>query len=178
MKTSIIQKHQFLKSGLLELVSLSELIPEKDHFFVDNFEKWLTVVQGQLKQMQVAEASHFSVFRAILIQAKAEKGRQKRKVLLSKSIDSMKQAQQSLYNLYYPINQKIEQAEELIENLLVIVNEEPDFQALDKSDFSKYINKVWAYILKKEELRPHVNQLKLLVSTTDVFLLLGQKVNL
>lgn len=178
MKTSIIQKHQFLKNGLLELVSLSELIPEKDHFFIDNFENWLTVVQGQLKQMQVAEASHFSVFRAMLIQARSEKGRQKRKLILSQSIESMKQAQQSLYNLYYPINQKIEEAEELVENLLVIINEDSNFQRIDKSDFSKYIQKVWSYISKKEELRPHVNRLKLLVSTTDILLLLGQKVKI
>lgn len=178
MKTSILQKQQFLKDALLQLVDISGLVQDKDHFFLEKFEDWLTAVEAQLKGLHLAEASYFSVYRTLLFNTKLEKGKNKRRMILSKAIGTIQQAQQTLYNLYYPIDQKIQQAEEIIENLLVIANEDQAFREIEKDDFSRYINKVWLYLLKQEPLQAHVNQLKLLVSTTDIMLLLGQKVNL
>ena len=80
MKTSILQKQQFLKDSLLQLVDISGLVQDKDHFFLEKFEDWLTAVEGRLKGLHLAEASYFSVYRAVLFGAKMERGKNKRKI--------------------------------------------------------------------------------------------------
>ena len=176
MKTSILSKHQFLKGQLLELVEISQLIEQKDRFFISKFDQWLKNSERKLKDFGCVEASHFSVYRAGIFHCRNKKERNKNKLLFSKSIETIQLAQQSLYNLFLPFNQKITQAEETIENILVLIEDSEEFKNLEKQNFSIYINKVWQFILAHEAFQNHINQLKILVSLTDIKLIIGQKV--
>ena len=176
MKTSILSKHQFLKGQLLELVEISQLIEQKDRFFISKFEQWLKNSERKLKDFGYVEASHFSVYRAGIFNCKNKKERNKNRLLFSKSIETIQLAQQSLYNLFLPFNQKITQAEETIENILVLIEDSEEFKNIEKQNFSIYINKVWQFILAQDAFQNHINQLKILVSLTDIKLIIGQKV--
>ena len=178
MKTSIITKHQFLKSELLELVEISKLVEHKDRFFILKFDEWLKKCEHKLKELGFAEASHFSVYKTQLFNCKTIKGRNKHKLLFSKSIENIKLAQQTLYNLFFPLNQKITQAEETLENILVLIEDADDFKNIDKQNFSRYVTNVWQFISKQEAFQNHINQLKVLVSLTDIKLILGQKLTI
>ena len=176
MKTSILSKHQFLKNQLLELVDISQLIEQKDRFFISKFDLWLKSSERKLKDFGCAEASHFSVYRAGIFNCKNRKERNKNKLLFSKSVETIQLAQQSLYNLFLPFNQKVTQAEETIENILALIEDSDEFKNLEKQNFSLYVNKVWQFICAQEAFQNHVNQLKVLVSLTDIKLIIGQKV--
>ena len=178
MKTSILHQHQFLQSKLLELVEISNLVEQKDRFFILKFNQWLVECEAKLKELRIAEASHFSVYKTELFNVKNTKVRNKQKLLLSKSIEKMKQAQQSLYQLFLPMDQKITQAEEIIENILVLIESTEEFRKLKDPNFALYVQNVWNFILKQEAFQNHANQLKVLISFTDIRLILGQKLEL
>lgn len=178
MKTSILNTHQFLHAHLLELVEISSLVELKDRFFVLKFGEWLEQCEAKLKELRIAEASHFTVYKTELFNVKNTKVKNKQKLLLSKSIEKMKQAQQSLYQLFSPMDQKISQAEEIIENILVLIEDTEEFQKLKSDHFALYVQNVWNFISKYEAFQNHANQLKILVSATDIKLILGQKLDL
>ncbi|WP_298419479.1 hypothetical protein [uncultured Kordia sp.] len=178
MKTSIIEKHTFFETSILKVGLISELLRSKSSRFFAEIERWLSENEQVLKQFGYAESSRISILRNQLFIAKEKDIPQKRKHQFMVSAECLATAHTVLVSLHDPINSKISQARETIQQVLVLVKDQPDYQQRDQDNFNKYIKIIWAKLKADPQFSSVALQLQTLVPEVDIFRIIAEEVTL
>ncbi|WP_430410594.1 hypothetical protein [Kordia sp.] len=178
MKTSTIEKHTFFETSIFKVGLISELLRSKSSRFFAEIERWLSENEQVLKQFGLAEASRISILRNQLFVAQQRDIPQKRKHQFMVSADCLEVAHTVLTNLHEPIKSKISQARETIQQVLVLVKGQPEYQKRDRDSFNKYIKIVWAKLKADPQFSSVALQLQTLLPEVDIFRIIAEEVTL
>lgn len=178
MKTSIIEKHTFFETSILKVGLISELLRSKSSRFFAEIERWLSENEEALKQFGFAESSRFSILRNQLFVSQNKDIPNKRKHQFMVSANCLEAAHDVLANLHEPIKNKIGQGKEAIQQILVLIKDQPEYQKNDRESFNKYIKVVWAKLRKDPQFSSITLQLQTVLPEVDIYRIIAEEVEL
>lgn len=178
MKTSIIEKHTFFETSILKVGLISELLRSKSSRFFAEIERWLSENEQMLKQFGLAESSRISILRNQIFVSQQKDVPQKRKHQYMVSAQCLEVAHDVLTTLHEPIKTKLFQARETIQQVLVLVKDQPDYQKRDQDTFNKYIKIVWAKLKADPQFSSVALQLQTLLPEVDIFRIIAEEVTI
>lgn len=181
MKKSSIYIVNELKPMLLKLPDLVTALQKKKFSSVDDVFDWLTQTEEKLKQLNYAECAEVAGLRAQLAQQKFDtdsKPNERKKKLLAKALEIMYPVQEAVSKVLLPLEEKIEQARELIKQVLNVAYSMNMIPKATPQNFNSYIHSVWSILGSHEQLKNGINNIKSLVGMTDGIQLLAEEIEL
>ncbi len=178
MRTSIIEKHIFFESSIFKVGLLSELYRSKSSRFHTELSLWLSENETVLKQFGFSESSQFSLLRNQLFATNLKRTSLKRKQQFLIMGECLEKAHEILTRLYDPIKAKIEQGKETVQQVLIIIQETPEFAKSKKEDFNNYIKRIWSVLKKNAQFKSITIQLRTILPEVDILRIIAEKIEL
>ena len=178
MKTSIIEKHTFFETSIFKVGLISELLRSKSSRFFAEIERWLAENEEVLKQFGFAESSRVSILRNKIFISQSKNIPQKRRHLFMVSAECLETAHNVLSNLHEPIRTKVNQGKETIQQILILIKDQPEYQKKDTDSFDKYIKIIWAKLRADAQFSSVTLQLLTLLPEVDIYRILAEEIEL
>ena len=178
MKTSIIEKHTFFETSIFKVGLISELLRSKSSRFFAEIERWLSENEEVLKKFGFEESSKMSILRNQLFVAQQKDIPQKRKHQMMVSAECLETAHGMLVNLHDPIKTKLTQARETIQQVLVLIKDQPEYQKRDRDSFNKYVKIIWTKLKADAQFSSVALQLQTLLPEVDIHRIIAEEVTL
>jgi hypothetical protein len=102
----------------------------------------------------------------------------KRKLQWKAAAESLFALQAVLQEVCVPLEKQLDEARELIRQLLLIVAQTGAFIYDPKRDFDDFLQEIWKFISGNEQLRAGAVKLKTVLSADDIRLLMAEEINL
>lgn len=181
MRKSSIYIVSELKPSLLKLPDLVTAIQNKKFTSVTDLFDWLMRLENKLKQLNYTECAEIAGLRAQLAEQKFVlngKPNERKKRQLQKALEIIYPAQETVSKILQPLEDKIEQAGELIRQMLSVAYSLGIVPEATPQNFTSHIHHVWSVLANHDQLKNGVNNVKLLVGMTDGIQLLAEEIEL
>ncbi|WP_298507729.1 hypothetical protein [uncultured Kordia sp.] len=178
MKTSIIEKNTFFEASIFKVGLISELLRSKSSRFLAEIERWLSENQEVLKQFGFVESSRMSILQNQLFVAKAKDVPQKRRHLMMVGAHCLENAHEMLTGLHEPIKTKLTQGRETIQQILVMVKEDPAYQKGTRENFNQYVKNTWKRLRQDPQFSSVAIQLQTVLPEVDIYRIIAEEVQL
>jgi len=178
MKTSIIEKNTFFEASIFKVDLISELLRSKSSRFLAEIERWLSENQEVLKQFGFVESSRMSILQNQLFVAKNKDVPQKRRHLLLIGANCLEMAHSVLMNLHEPIKTKLTQGRETIQQILVMVKDNPTYQQGQRENFNQYVKNTWKRLRQDPQFSSVAVQLQTVLPEVDIYRIIAEEVEL
>lgn len=169
MVKSYINTYTGLKKSIELVPSLVNLLKDKNKKFINDFESWLISTEEFLKKNNFSECSEMSGLRSRLYLVNFEDIRtsNKKKKQMEIGAEMIYSAQNLVYNLIQPIEEKINEAKELTQELVSIANNNNIININPKEDYTNYIQSLWNHFKSHEQLSKYALRIVSLIGNTD-----------
>ncbi|WP_046758981.1 hypothetical protein [Kordia jejudonensis] len=178
MKTSIIEKNTFFEASIFKVGLISELLRSKSSRFITEIERWLSENQEVLKQFGFAESSHMSILQNQLFVAKVTDVSQKRRHLMMVGANCLETAYEMLSGLHEPIKTKLFSGRETIQQILVMIKDNPSYQQSQDESFNQYIKSTWKRLRQDSQFSSVAIQLQTLLPEVDIYRIIAEEIEL
>ena len=178
MKTSIIEKNTFFETSLFKVELISELLRSKSYRFFAEIERWLSENQEVLKQFGLVESSRMSILQNQLFVAKTKEIPQKRKHQFIVGANCLEVAHNVLANLHEPIHIKIVQGRETIQQILIMIEGQPEYLQQNGEDFDLYVKRVWSALRQDPQFSAVTLQLQTVLPQVDIYRIIAEEIEL
>ncbi len=178
MKTSIIEKNTFFEASIFKVGLISELLRSKSSRFLAEIERWLSENQEALKQFGFVESSRMSILQNQLFVAKAKSAPQKRRHILMVGANCLETAHGVLENLHEPIKSKLTNGRETIQQILLMVKDNPSYQQQQQENFNQYVKNTWKRLRQDAQFSSVAVQLQTLLPEVDIYRIIAEEIEL
>ncbi|WP_046744056.1 hypothetical protein [Kordia zhangzhouensis] len=178
MKTSIIEKNNFFEASIFKVELISELLRTKSSRFLDEIERWLSENQEILRKFGFVESSRMSILQNQLFTAKNKEVPQKRRYLLMVGANCLEAAFEVLSNLHEPIKTKVLQGKETIQQILVMIRENPEYKQRQEENFNQYVKNTWKRLQQDSQFGAVTVQLQTMLPEVDIYRIIAEEIEL
>ncbi len=181
MKKSSIYIVNQLKPSLLKLPDLVTAVQNKKFTSVNDLFDWLILLEERLKQLNYTECAEIAGLRAQLAEQKFVlngKPNERKKRQLQKALAIVYPAQETISSLLKPLEDKIEQARDIVRQMLNVAYSMGIVPEATPQHFTSHIHHVWSILANHDQLKNGINNIKLLVGMTDGLQILAQEIEL
>ncbi len=179
MKKSSVYIVNELKPALLELPNLVTSIHQKKFSSINDLFDWLIDIEGKLKKLNYAECAEIAGLRAQLAQQKFDtnsRPNERKKKQLQKALEIIYPVQEAVSKIIFPLEEKIEQARDLMKQILNVAKSLGIIPKVTPQNFNSYIHHVWSILNAHDQIKNGVNNIKSLVGMTDGIQLLAEEI--
>lgn len=178
MKTSIIEKNTFFETSLFKVALISDLLRSKSSSFFAEIERWLSENQEVLKQFGLVESSRMGILQNQLFVAKNKDVPQKRRYQFMVGASCLEVAHDVLSSLHEPIKTKVMNGRETIQQILVMVKDQPEYQRKTREDFNKYVKNTWKRLRQDPQFSSVAMQLQTVLPDVDIYRIIAEEIEL
>ncbi|MEM6684924.1 MAG: hypothetical protein AAF617_03925 [Bacteroidota bacterium] len=178
MKTSIIEKNTFFEASIFKVGLLSELLRSKSSRFLAEIERWLLENQEALKQFGFVESSRMSILQNQLFVAKSKDIPQKRRHILMVGANCLETAHGVLAGLHEPIKSKLMNGRETIQQILMMVKDNPSYTQRQQENFNLYVKNTWKRLQQDTQFNAVTIQLQTLLPEVDIYRIIAEEIEL
>lgn len=180
LKKSSVLFAQQLRSSLLAFPALVNRLERKDAGFIPELFNWMRVAEDCLTTHQSRQAAELAGIRSRILAGRIDMGHgvAKRKQQWKTAADSLFELQQVLQQALIPLEMQLNEARELIRQLLLIVAQTGLFAYHVSTDFDAFVQSIWQFITSNEQLRAGAVKLKTHFNAEDIRLLMAEEINL
>jgi hypothetical protein len=179
MKPSALEIVRELKAKLFEYPKMVDYIQRKDVTVVETFEKWLIDVESLLRKYNKTEVSIIAGYRNKMYEPKINRTIQgttgKSQLTIVSQI--LFDVQHTIYEIVKPIELKMDEAREIIVQLLNIISQ-TGLIKYDGNNFQAFVTSLWSIISSHDQLKPSALKLKSSFSIVDIQMLIAEEINL
>lgn len=180
MRSSILPWVQQTTELLLKLPAIVRAFERKSPQALGEFLRWIDAAEASLSANRMVEAAQIAGYKArILAPAYDERTRSAaRKRQEAAAIALAYDAQKTVQDALEPSASRLRQARETARVLLQIVAQSGALKYDPKAGFDTLIAQIWGLCVNHEQLKPHAVQLKTLLSSDDIRLVLAGEIDL
>ncbi|MEM6722279.1 MAG: hypothetical protein AAF611_23330 [Bacteroidota bacterium] len=178
MKTSIIEKNTFFEASIFKVGLISDLLRSKSSRFLVEIERWLLENQKVLKQYGYVESSRMGILQNQLFVAKSKDIPQKRRHLLMIGANCLESAHEVLAVLHEPIKNKLMNGRETIQQILVMISENPVYQQKPQENFNQYVKNTWKRLRQDAQFSAVAVQLQTVLPEVDIYRIIAEEIEL
>jgi hypothetical protein len=180
MQRSILPWIQQISDLLLQLPAIVVAFERKSPQALANFLRWIDRAEGLLSGNRMVEAAQIAGYKSrILAPAYDESKRATlRKRQTAAAVAALYDIQNTVQLALEPSAAKLRQAREVAGLLLQIVAQSGAVKYDPKIGFDTLIAQIWALCIYHEQLKPHAVQLKSLLPSDDIKLVLAAEIEL
>jgi len=178
MKTSIIEKNTFFEASIYKVELISELLRSKSSRFLVEIERWLSENEKVLKQFGFVESSRMSILQNQLFVAKTKDVPQKRRHILMIGANCLEAAHGMLTGLHEPIKTKLMNGQETIQQILVMVKDNPAYQQRQQENFNQYVKNTWKRLKQDAQFSSVAMQLQTVLPEVDIYRIIAEEIEL
>lgn len=179
MIKSYINTYEGLKKSVNQIPDLVNLLRDKNKKFITDFELWLTNTENFLKKNNFSECSEMAGLRSRLYLVNFEDIRtvNKKKKQMEIGGEMVYSAQNLVYNLIQPIEDKVKEAKELANELVSIAYKNNIIQINPNEDYTNYIHSLWNHLKTHEQLSKYALRITSLIGNTDALRFFAEEVS-
>lgn len=179
MIKSYINTYNGLKKSINKVSDLVNLLRDKNKKFIIDFEFWLTSTEEFLKKNNFSECSEMAGLRSRLYLVNFEdiKASNKKKKQMEIGAEMIYSAQNLVYNLIQPIEDKINEAKELTEELVTIAYKNNIININPNEEYTNYIQSLWNHFKSHEQLSKYALKITSLIGNTDALRFFAEEVS-
>lgn len=179
MIKSYINTYSGLKKSVNKVPDLVNLLRDKNKTFISDFELWLTNTEEFLKKNNFSECSEMAGLRSRLYLVNFEDMRSsnKKKKQMEIGAEMIYSAQNLIFNLIQPIEEKINEAKELTEELVTIAYNNNIIKINPNEDYTNYIQSLWNHFKSHEQLSKYALRTSSLIGNTDALRFFAEEVS-
>lgn len=180
-----MRKSQFilvsqLKEKLLEFPAIVSSLEKKDPYFIDKIMLWLKASENIFSTYNISEVAELAGFRSKIIAARMVEGRGTniKRNQIKTAAGILYDVQNTVLSVLTPYEKKMNECREIVKQLLVITAQTHTQIYNQSQPFEDFIRKIWIYILSDNDLKIGAVKLKSLLSEMDIFMLMGDEIDL
>jgi hypothetical protein len=180
MQVSSLTLLESIKSKLLEFPNLVDSLKNKDYNFLELLESWMKETETILKNNNISECAVIAGYRSKLISplfAEYQK-RSNRKRQLQIASEILFELQGTILSVIKPFEIKVNEARDLLINLLSILKQSGAIKYTDGTDFQNFINNIWKLLSTHDQLKPSTVKILTLVSQVDALRIIAEEISL
>jgi hypothetical protein len=179
MLRSTFQLTRQLSDALLELPGIVRQFERKSPQVMTTLMDWIRRAEDLLSTHRLVEAAEVSGLKARILAPVFEDDKRGtlRRRQQAVAIGLLHELQLSLQHALQPRALKLEQARDMARQLLQIVAQSGAIVYDPAVDFETMIDRIWALCTQHEQLKPLAAQLKMLLSSDDIRLLLAEELD-
>ena len=179
MKNSSVHLVQLLRAKLIEFPVLVDGLEKKEFSFLENLLSWIKQTEQILTDNRLSGAAELSGLRSRILAPgfAGERNASIKKMKIRAASEVLYDLQSAVARAMHPFEVKVEEARELIRQLLAIVAQTGAIVFDGSRPFEMLINDVWRFINSNEQLRAGAVKLKSSLSQTDIQLLIAEEIN-
>ena len=180
MRISLLSIVESLKIKLLAYPYLVNSLKNKDYNFLELLENWMKEVESIMKNNNIAQCSKIAGLRSNIIAPIFDdsKGRSTRKRQLHIAAESMYEIQDTILSVINPYEKKVNEARDLLKNLLSVLKQSGAIKYTDGTDFQYFINLIWKLFSTHEQLKPSMVNILSLISQVDALRIIAEEIEL
>jgi hypothetical protein len=178
MHKSTIDISGALHRQLLKVGDMVNLFDHNDYTAVDTWTAWLVESEQLLKQYGYSETAQLAGLRATILKEDktAEPVRNRRKRLISQALSTIDPAQNVLYSINKPLEEKISTVRTLIRQFLVPAREAGLIKLDGVTDFTQYIEYLFQQAKTNQQIAPSLNHSLILLGKLDVMRIVAEEI--
>lgn len=180
-----MRKSQFilvsqLKEKLLEFPGIVTSVEKKDPYFIDKIMLWLKASEDIFSTYNISEASELAGFRSKIIAARMVEGRGTniKRNQIKTAAGILYDVQNTVLSVLTPYEKKMNECREIVKQLLILTAQTQTQTYNPALPFEDFIKKIWLFILSDNDLKIGAVKLKSLLSEMDIFMLMGDEIDL
>ena len=179
MIKSYISTYEGLKKSVNKIPELVNLLKDKNKSFISDFEIWLIATEEFLKKNNFSECSEMAGLRSRIYMVNFEDSRRsnKKKKQMEIGAEMIYAAQNLVYTLIQPIEEKINEARELTEELVTIAYENKIIKIEPNQDYGNYIQSLWNHFKIHEQLSKYALRITRLIGNTDALRFFAEEIS-
>ncbi|MGB0981331.1 MAG: hypothetical protein ACPGUH_04445 [Winogradskyella sp.] len=176
MKGSILNKHKELKAQTDKIPTLVNMIRDKNNGFIKSLEKWMLETEKVLTKYNYPECSEIAGLRSRIYLPKytSANSRNVKKEQMSVSTELIYSAQNMIYHLVQNLDEKINEAKDMLTELIEVAMENGIIKIDKNTDFNNYINSLVAYFKTHEQLKSLIQKPYFVLGRTDTIRLMAE----
>lgn len=173
---SSIELCNSLKPFLLQISDIAKEFEQRNIFAPQHWVKWLKDVDTMLKRLQMVECSKIaSLYTEILSVQQSPSGIGKKRMVISKCIETIPSAQSIVYDIYTKFQNKVENCTDLLRHIIVPMKNAGLFDDLDTST-PNFPSDFIRQLLNNEQLSPSINKVIASIGVSDTIHLLMDEI--
>lgn len=179
MLRSTFQLTRQLSDALLEIPGIVRQFERKSPHVMATLMDWIRRAEDLLSTHRLVEAAELSGLKARILAPVFDDDKRGtlRRRQQAVAIGLVHELQLSLQHALQPRAIKVEQARDMARQLLQIVAQSGAIVYDPAVDFETMVDRIWALCTQHEQLKPLAAQLKMLLSTDDIRLLLAEELD-
>lgn len=179
MLRSTFQLTRQLSDALLEIPGIVRQFERKSPHVMTTLMDWIRRAEDLLSTHRLVEAAELSGLKARILAPVFDDDKRGtlRRRQQAVAIGLVHELQLSLQHALQPRAIKVEQARDMARQLLQIVAQSGAIVYDPAVDFETMVDRIWALCTQHEQLKPLAAQLKMLLSTDDIRLLLAEELD-
>ncbi len=180
MQRSILSWIQQMSDALLQLPAIVNAFERKSPQALADYLLWIDRIETLLSNNRMVEAAQIAGHKSRIIASAYDETRRatSRKRQNAAAIAGLHEVQKTVQDALEPSATKLRQAREITRLLLQIVAQSGAVKYDPKIGFEVMIAQIWGLCTSHEQLKPHAVQLKSLLSSDDIKLLLAGEIEL
>lgn len=180
MQISILSIIEPLKTKLLEYPALVDGLKNKDYNFLELLENWMKETETILKNNNIAQCSKIAGLRSKIITPIFDEshGRSTKKRQINIAAELMYEIQDTILSVINPYEKKINEARDLLKNLLSVLKQSGAIKYSENIDFQYFINQIWSLFSTHEQLKPSIVSILTLISQVDALRIMAEEIEL
>jgi hypothetical protein len=180
MQVSSLTIIELLKSKLMEFPGLVDSLKKKEYNFLELLETWMKETETILKNNRISECAVIAGYRSkIIIPLFAEsQKRSTKKRQLQLASEVLFELQGTIVSVIKPYETKVNEARDLLIQILSIVKQSGAIKYTDQTDFQGFIISIWQLCSTHEQLKPGTVKILTLVSQIDALRIIAEEINL
>ncbi|MDG2433066.1 hypothetical protein [Flavobacterium sp.] len=180
MKASSITIIESLKEKLMCYPTLVDSLQKKDSTFLPSLEHWMKEVETIFKTYNISECSEIAGLRSkILAPLYSDNQRsaiKKKQYFVAAEV--LYDIQRTVSEVIKPHELRVEEARDLILQLLGIIQQTDSVKYNSKNNFQDFINQLWTIISTHEQLKPTTIKIHSLLIQPDVIRIIANEIKL
>lgn len=179
MNKSLVDIVEKCKAFLFQVPNLADKLGEKDVHFISELTTWLQESEEFLKTYNYAQCSEIAGLRSQLMtpMLSSDKNSSKRKEQLYVASTILYPAQGVLQAVLEPIEYKVQQAREIISQLLQLAKQAGMIRYEAHIDFNTYIMGIFENFKNHEQLRASMTKVLTMVNRSDVLRIMAEEID-
>jgi hypothetical protein len=178
MQVSSLTIIESLKSKLLEFPDLVDSLKNREFNFLELLETWMKETETILKNYKISECSVIAGYRSkIIAPLFAEPQRRSaKKQQWQLAAEQMFYLQETVITVIKPYETKVNEARELLVQLIGIVRQSGTIKYSDQSNFQEFIRSIWHLCATNDQLKPGAAKILTLVSQIDALRIIAEEI--
>ena len=180
MHRSYVSLAEDIGSLLLRFPDLTDRFRQNDVRFVGGLEAWLKEGHDTLKRHGIAECARLAGFRAKLFVAPNDGGRRRltRKAQIQIASEMMFDVQDTLLEVYKPIERRLNSCRDVIRPLLEAIRQTGMVKYSGDDGFNAFLDTLWNVLRGHDQLKSRMSSVLSLVSEGDARRLVAETLDL